>query len=330
MATYYGKKYKLLELRHLVKEQILSARIMLKSRLLSKPETNKSVFIAMIDGESFHGGMCDRFKGIVSLYAYCKNCNIPFRIKYTYPFKLEDYLLPSTYDWTIKEGEYTDNPLYSRVLYMRGEHLARRLLGLKTNRQIHFYTNRDLLDHINEYFIDREDLKWGELFKELFKPCKTLEETIHAIKAEIGNGYIAVVFRFQNLLGDFSEYHFKPLGSSDDMDKLINKCLVSIEDLKVKHPGRQFLITSDSTTFLKRAVELENVHIIPGLLVHMDGSKDNVRKDSSDLYLKSFVDFYMLGDADKIYRVGTSYMYPSEFPLYASKINDIPFESIII
>ena len=71
MATYYGKKYKLLELRHRVKEVILATRIALKSNELGKPVSRQPLHVAMVDGESFHGGMCDRFKGIISLYAYC-------------------------------------------------------------------------------------------------------------------------------------------------------------------------------------------------------------------------------------------------------------------
>jgi len=124
MATYYGKKYKLLELKHLFKELLLTTKIAFKSKELGKPKTKSPIYVAMIDGEAYHGGMCDRFKGIISLYAYCKYLGKPFRIKYTYPFKLEDYLQPAAYDWTLKRGEYTDNPLYSRVLYMRGEHLS--------------------------------------------------------------------------------------------------------------------------------------------------------------------------------------------------------------
>ena len=93
---------------------------------------------------------CATDKGIITLYAYCKYQNLPFRIRYTYPFRLEDYLSPAVYDWTLREREYTDNPLYSRVLYMRGEHMATRLLQLKiTSRQIHFYSNRDCLEPIN-------------------------------------------------------------------------------------------------------------------------------------------------------------------------------------
>lgn len=150
MATYYGRKYSLLELKHRFKELFLATKIAFKSDSLSKPQTKEPLYIAMVDGEAYHGGMCDRFKGIITLYAYCKYQNLPFRIRYTYPFRLEDYLSPAVYNWTLREREYTDNPLYSRVLYMRGEHMATRLLQLKTtNRQIHFYSNRDCLEPIN-------------------------------------------------------------------------------------------------------------------------------------------------------------------------------------
>ena len=38
----------------------------------------------------------------------------------------------------------------------------------------------------------------------------------------------------------------------------------------------------------------------------------------------------MISKARKVYRVGTPLMYHSEFPLYAAKINDRPFESVTI
>lgn len=332
MATYYGRKYKLLELRHRVKELFLATRIALKSKELRKPETEKPLYIAMVDGETFHGGMCDRFKGIISLYAYCKYRGLPFRIKYTYPFRLEDYLSPSTYDWTIKKGEYTDNPFYSRILYMRGEHLASRLLHLKTRKQIHFYTNRDCLTHINRAYATEGNppFEWGELYRELFKPGQVLQERLEVIKKELGENYYAAVFRFQNLLGDFQEYHYKSMEDQDEKEQLIGKCLQALKTLQAAHGNQALLVTSDSVTFLKRAVQLEGVHIISGTLVHIDGQKNSVLENSYEVYLKSFLDFYALSGARKIYRVGTSYMYPSEFPVYAAKIHNVPFESMIV
>lgn len=334
MAVDCGRKYKMLEKKHALKETVLAYKIALKSKMMGKPVGDRPVYIAMIDGSAVHGGMCDRFKAIISLYAYCKYTGNPFRIKYTYPFKLEDYLSPATYDWRIKEGEYTDNPRYSRILYMRKEYLARRLLKLKTQKQIHFYGNRDSLAYINESFLGQgnasEAFTWGGLFRELFRPGPVLEERIQAVSTELGDNYDAAVFRFQNLLGDFKEYSFKSIGDKSEAEKLIEKCLQAIKALKADMGDRALLVTSDSVTFLQRAVQIEGVHIIPGKLVHMDGCKDEPVENKYEIYLKSFLDFYVLSGARKIYRIGTSYMYPSEFPMYAAKVHDIPFESIVI
>ena len=334
MATYYGKKYKLLELKHLFKELLLTTKIAFKSKELGKPKTKRPIYVAMIDGEAYHGGMCDRFKGIISLYAYCKYLGKPFRIKYTYPFKLEDYLQPAAYDWTLKRGEYTDNPLYSRVLYMRGEHLATRLFNLRAKRQIHFYSNRDLLEHINKTYAKegtgRRPFNWGELFCELFKPGTILQERIEATKESIGGDYYAAVFRFQNLLGDFPEYRYRPLNDKDKEEELITKCLDAVKTLMTKHGNMALLVTADSMKFLKRVSQIDGVHIIPGTLTHMDGQKHHTQGNQFETYLKSFLDFYMLSEAQKVYRIGTPQMYHSAFPVFAAKMHDIPFESITI
>lgn len=335
MSTSYKLKYKLLELKHILKEFFLLNRIALKSSTTAKPFPERPLYIAIIDGTAKHGGMCDRFKGIITLYAYCKYNNLPFRIKYTYPFNLEDYLLPAEYDWTLKENEYTDNPKYCRILYMRKEYLARRLLKLKTMKQIHFYSNRDCLDYINQaYSSERESasyFKWGDLFHELFRPNQDLKNRIDQIKSELGDNYSAAVFRFQNLLGDFKEYSFKAIDNQEGTKELIEKCVRSVRRIKAEIGEGNLLVTSDSVTFLKTVLQVEGVYVIPGTLMHMDGNKEHIKKELQyEAHIKSFLDFYVLSGAQKIYRIGTSYMYPSEFPVYAAKLQEVPFESIII
>ena len=189
---------------------------------------------------------------------------------------------------------------------MRGEHMATRLLQLKTtSRQIHFYSNRDCLEPINATYAQggRRAFDWGELYSELFKPGPVLSERIRAIQEKIGCNYYGAVFRFQNLLGDFQEYRYKSLNSKDDAEQLIGKCLDAVEQVKAVHGNLPLLVTSDSVTFLQRVVQIEGVHIIPGTLVHMDEHKNSVPQDSYATYLKSFLDFYMLSEAQKIYRI---------------------------
>ena len=49
-----------------------------------------------------------------------------------------------------------------------------------------------------------------------------------------------------------------------------------------------------------------------------------------DTYLKSFVDFFMLAGSERVFSLGTSEMYPTEFPMYAAKVNGVPFERVLL
>ena len=293
--------------------------------------TEPGLLVAMIDGKVKHGGLCDRFKGIISLYAYSKVAGRKFKIRYTSPFLLEKMLQPSSYDWALREGEYSDYPGSYRILYMRKEYKGRRLFRLTTRKQVHFYSNRDMLPAINLMMQEKGiegRVEWGSLFKELFKPSPNLEKHIKEMKKITGENYLAAVFRFQNLLNDFNEYHFRPLESEEKQQKLITKCLYVVRKLRSIHNEYPLLVTSDSRKFLDKASEIEGVVTIPGRLIHVDMSQESLDGEPTDADFKSFTDFYMLSGARKIYRVGTSQMYPSEFPLYAAKLNNVPFETL--
>ena len=46
--------------------------------------------------------------------------------------------------------------------------------------------------------------------------------------------------------------------------------------------------------------------------------------------MKSFLDFFMLTEARSVSCIGTKEMYPSQFPMYAAKVNGIPFRRITL
>ena len=54
--------------------------------------------------------------------------------------------------------------------------------------------------------------------------------------------------------------------------------------------------------------------MIPGELAHIDYSKGL----SKDVYMKSFVDYFMLSFSKKNYLVVDNYLYESDFPYRAS------------
>lgn len=289
------------------------------------PLSGRRLIVHIVEkGHFYSGGMADRFKGAVTAYAWSKCNDADFRMKYNYPFELSDYLDPAEYDWRLREGEFSECIRDVRILYARGES-GRRLISLKGDRQVHYYGNMNCLDLINGRY--GTSYTWGGLFKELFRPCKRLEECLQEQRKAIGGQeYVAAVFRFQNLLGDFKEYSYKSLESEAQKQELMEKCLASVVELSERYPDSRILVTSDSASFLSRASLLDRVYVIPGKVVHL-GSEAG---EDYDVYMKSFVDFYMLSESSRIYCIGTPQMYPSEFPMYAAKVNDVPFERILI
>ena len=313
----------LTELSHRIEELYFSVKNFDWICKVRRP-SGKMIVQIVEKGHFYSGGMADRFKGAVTAFAWSKINGAEFRIKYDYPFRLEDYLEPAEYDWRLKEEDFLKSILHTRVLYARGEP-GRRLMKLKTGRQVHYYGNMNCL----EYMARQTGLSfdWGTLYKELFRPGKCLSECLQEQRKAIGTkDYVAAVFRFQNMLGDFKEYSFKSLEDRDAKENLIDKCLSAVKGLAERYPGQKILVTSDSATFLSRVSAFDFVYVIPGKVVHL-GSEAG---EDYDVYMKSFVDFYMLSESSHVYCIGTQEMYPSEFPMYAAKINDIPFERVLI
>lgn len=309
--------YKLTVLSHIIKENLSK----LKWYGWKQVPFNVTA-VAVVDGRFYSGGLTDRFKGIVSLFAWSQRRQIPFRIEYTYPFELTDYLVPNEYDWVVKDGDYVKAVGAADIIYSVGEPtVINRMSNKGLKRQVHFYGNRDLLDSMG--FATEE---WGCMFKKLFKPAERLRLSIEETKKNIGDGYFSVVLRFQNLLGDFPEYDFKPLESKQKQEELVITCLNQIERLIKRENGKKCLVTSDSKTFLELASDHKEIIIIPGDLVHMGSNTHGTYEQ----YKKSFLDFYMLSESTKIYNIVCGDMYPSGFPLYAAKVNNIPFERILI
>ena len=285
----------------------------------------KQILIMKVDGKHFHGGLADRLKGMVSLYHYCLTQNIEFRIDHTFPFELSNYLIPNEYDWQIKDSDkITFHLLESKYFHLVGDRSIKRLVKLKTNKQIHCYANRDYVESLNEYYNTNFD--WGNLFRKLFNPTEKLKAVINNNLAQIGGEYICAVFRFQQLLGDFNEYYCQGALTENEKKELIKKCKEAIITLQNNSKCKKILVTSDSQLFLQSLKNLDNIYTFPNKKVHVDVTEN----ESYDVYMQSFVDFYMLSEGIKIYSLGTDIMYKTEFPLYAAKLNNIPFERILI
>lgn len=293
--------------------------------LIDKKRPKKQLFIVFIDGTSFHGGLTDRLKGIISTFSYCLNQKIDFRIKHNFPFDLSDFLKTGKYNWQIQDNEVVSYNIFeSKYLYLIGDPNINRLIKLNTKRQIHCLANRDILEKLNQ--TQKTKYRWGELFNILFKPTMELRALLDSYKFKIGKNYKAAVFRFQNLLGDFTEYNDVDEQNEENKALLVSKCTNSLIELQKSLNTIPILVTSDSKYFLEIVAKIPGLHAFPSEVVHIDNSFNG----SKAVYMKTFVDLFLLAESDEIVSIGTKEMYKTEFPLYAAKINNIPFRRIII
>jgi len=274
--------------------------------------------VAKIDGSCFHGGLCDRWKGLVSLYAYCKATGRDFRMVYTYPFDLTLFQVPNMYDWRMGEADLGDSICRCRMLRLVGEPTFNRLAAAPQDKQLHCYANRDWVEQINERY--GTHYRWGELFEELFRPSDLVQQALQGFGEKCHHPYIAVAFRMQNLLGDYPEYAYQPV-SEKEQEVLLEKCISYLRQLH-EQSSLPILVTSDSARLTQEVQSLPYIWTNLGAAAHVD----TVKNAPEEQYLKSFVDFYLLAGAEKVICAGTKQMYPSDFPKYAAMVYQHPFE----
>jgi len=287
---------------------------------LKKP---KKMIVFLCDGKYSHGGLADRLKGIISLFAFSLVKNIPFKIVYNFPFQLNDYLLENQYNWLPKKDKISSNFFQTKYFCLIDKSLADDLLKIKKiKKQTHFHANMDYLEQINSVFGTNFD--FPTLFHALFKPTKELSDLLIFHKKQMGKQYISAHFRFIGLLGDFKDNRNNEL-AEHEKELLILKNLLVINDLVQKFPNQKIFVAADSQIFIERAKAIENVYVLDGNIVHIDKMKGE-----KSAYMRVFLDFLLISTSTKVFSVCSSEMYASQFPIYAAKINNVEFEKIMI
>lgn len=282
--------------------------------------------VCIYDGKIKNGGLADRLRGIVSVYETCKQVDIDFKILFTSPFKLQLFLEPNKVDWFISPEELNYDTSITDICYID------TLTGsnYEASKQQKWF-KREFKKNFKEFHIRTNALysyngEYSKLFHELFKPSSRLQASIDREKSNLGTQYISTSFRFMNLLGDFNETTgICTQLSKGEKEGLIEKNLKQLEALHKQFQEKKILVNSDSVTFLKHASNFEFVYIIPGNITHIDANDSN---DEYEAYEKTFLDFLMIANAEKIYLLRTGNMYNSGYPYAASLIYNKPFEKI--
>lgn len=282
--------------------------------------------ICIYEGAVFQGGLADRLRGILSVYKTCKEEGVDFCLYFMHPFKLEWFLIPNIVDWHIEEHEIIsdlsklhllvlDSTSDSNYSKRKQEQYIKKHISVNKEKQIHCYTN----------VCYSYDYNYAELFWELFRLSPRLASSIERQKKEIGGPYISISARFLDSLGDFNEsFGFNHPLSSQERDSLIKSNLYQIEKLHAAYPAHRILVNSDSITFLSEAARLSYVYVNPGIITHID----NTASASYETFEKTFLDYFMIANAEHIYLLKTKWMHRSGYPYAASLIYAKPFDVI--
>lgn len=302
--------------RHRLESQIRS-KVAIQYEVAPTVPEYKPYTVCIINEHSKGSGLVDLLRGIVSTYMVCRECGREFKLLFTHPFHLTDYLEPNSYNWLPDEGSITFSPEQTRVtvcqtlLNSSSERRYQKKLLLKEaamsrHRQQHVYTNASLC----------YDSHFAKSFCELFKPTTRLQSSIDSVKKAIAGPYITVSARFCNLLGDFNEEVYNEPLPHNEQQQLLSSCIAQLKALKQRYPDKQLVVCSDSTTFLDISREAVGAYIIKGTVSHI--GNDTVR--SYDYYEKTFLDFFTIAHADAVFLLLGPGMYRSGFPQAAAMI----------
>lgn len=315
-------KYKYVTIfAHIFKEAVYQRRH-LKNKSKANPRilAMRPTIINIHDGILRTGGLTDRLKGMCTLYNFAKKNNFDFRVFFSHPFTLQKYLVPNSYNWIIDERLISYDLNTTAIYTWENEKFVQNFFELnKYKTQLHVSCNS--WECTKDY---------SKLFHELFKPSPYLYSKIneHLDNLRGSRKYISISLRFQNLLGEFAEGKSFSL-SIENQKILIEQCLKKIDMIKNTHSDiDKVLITSDSNLFRDIASGKYGYiysYIIPEEIGHMDYSQPGRGKE-----LTAFIDMFLIANAKKAYQVRSSDMYNSDFPHMAARINNTPYEMVMI
>lgn len=320
-----GRIYLVKLIDYFYREPLMKLRIAKEKGLVLRDKKESQPYIFMVDGSIPHGGMFDRLKGLITIYAVAKTLGKDFRINWTYPFLLSKYLIPSKYNWLINESQMNFGIFSYHNVIAYGEYVSPNRLMKSRTKETHFYYGYNSLNEVNKVF--KTNYSWGELYRELFQPTPYLQRYLDCYSAEIGQKYVAIHARFLNLLGDKVETAINPeLASDKEKEKLVELAISAVRNISSLHPHVRVMIASDSMVFINRIkLEVPNVYIVPGEVKHIDtaGETDDAEN------IKMFTDYYLISGAQKVYSLWHEGMWKSAFPEYAALIGGVPFERIV-
>lgn len=292
------------------------------------PPTKKKQIIICFDGFSQHGGLVDRLKGIISFYETAKQTGFEFKIYHEFPYRLEAFLEPNQYNWIATKKDMKWNPIRTKFLYSMLDFELNPIdfFSKTTKDKVFVYNNIDYFDKIFPDLNSTElKQKWSSTFHLLFKKSNYLVSKLE--EQNLHQNRIAIHSRFTSILGDFVDTDSKVLPLQEQKN-LFNELESNIKKIAQNLEVDAIYVFSDSIIYLNYMKENTTFNILVGEPIHPD-NKNGYSFTLND-HAKSFIDFFAIAESKEIFLVRKRFMYPSAYPKFASYLNNVNFNQILI
>ena len=270
------------------------------------PAGKKLFFI--LDPKQKHPGFADRLKVFCCLHRIAQHSGMEIKLVLDEKFPLERYLEPANNDW---RASWTDlSHCRSEVkltAYNGGKHKLPVICTDKPQTHIYNYIGLDIIRRTEG---NQWRNVWKRHFDQMFKPTEYLQSLLSQYAQN--EPYTACHIRFVNALDHLEDGYYNEL-TADDQQKLIDKCLAALTDIR-QQEKRPLLIFSDSERFLNAAKEHGFGRIEGGKIGHVSFCSEAMEK--------TVIDFFMLSKAQRIIRLTCPEVYGSTFPIYASFVGN--------
>ena len=303
---------------------ILTKFIPYINRILKKDKKVDKTLIYYSSNLSLSGGLTDRLKGIISVYYLSIITSRKFKIIFNSPFELKKIFGTNNINWKIrssaKEKKYLLMSKHYNFIDQTDEKIIQSNINNIINDQSKIIAIKINQDYSN--FINNKN--WGDNFYHLFNYTEFTKNVLNKYSQIFKeNHIIGVHARFINLLSDNIESG--KILDDELKNKLINKIKLILNKILIKN--NKILLCSDSKNFLEIINDdvsfSENIIMIKGNPKHSERNKIS----TNDLE-KISADFLLLAQCSQIFSIVLDDMYPSGFPRYAAKLNNINFKII--
>jgi hypothetical protein len=292
-----------------------------KYRIAKDKEVEGNTLYLIIDPDREYAGLIDRIKAIVSCFYIAKNNKFEFKIISNEQFPIWDFLTPNQYNSRANLIDLSFSIQNCKIISYNGYTINKLNKKIK---QYHIYdfNGKNVLE---TNLIPNYERLFMNLFQELFVPNHCFVSQKLDTLSYQENSYIAIHLRFVNALETF-EPNYKKILTPKQKQNLIDRCIDKIEQIKNEYNNKDIVCFSDSTLFLNEVTQkVANVIVLDGIIGHISHTDKRIMHAVTN---KTFLDFFMISRAFKVFSIFADELYKSAFPRYAAMINNKEYQII--